>query len=289
MRGIILAGGKGQRLYPVTMTVNKHLHAIYNKPMIYYPLSILMLLKIRNIALICNPEDQKHYKKLLGNGGQLGINLKYIIQNKPKGLADAYIISKDFIKNERSLMILGDNFFYGTDLINEIKKTIEAKKNTIFCYEVKDPSSFGVVKLKKNKITKIIEKPKKNISNLAITGLYLLDKNASIYASKIKPSKRGEIEITSLLETYLYKKKLNFKMFGRGISWLDLGTFKNMQEASNFIRIIEDRQGRMIGCLEEIAFNNKWITKENLKSLIRKTQNQDLKVYLQKLIYFSSF
>ena len=284
MKGIILAGGKGERLYPATIAVNKHLHTIFNKPMIYYPLSILMLLKIKDIALICNPEDENLYKKLLGNGEKFGIKLTYVIQKSPKGLADAYILNRKFLKNQRSLMILGDNFFYGAVLMKEIKKAINSNSNMIFCYEVKNPSNFGVIQTKKNKILKIIEKPKNNISDLAITGLYFFDNNSSKYALKIKPSKRGEIEITSLLKIYLEKKKLKFTKLGRGVSWLDLGTFKNMQEASNLVKIIENRQGRMIGCLEEIAFNNNWITKKSLKKIINKTKNETYRTYLQRII-----
>ena len=255
-KGIVLAGGIGTRLYPTTLATSKQLLPIYDKPMIYYPISILMLAGIRDILIISTPKDLDNYINLLGDGSRFGVKFKYKVQEEPKGLAQAFQIGKDFIGNNNVCLVLGDNIFYGQGLINILRKATKRKKGaTIFGYAVADPRSFGVVEFdQKMKPKKIVEKPKKPKSRYAITGLYFYDNNVIKYAEEIKPSKRGELEITSINEIYLKKKLLNLEVFGRGFAWLDTGTHENLIEAGNFISTIERRQGLKTACLEEHRF-----------------------------------
>jgi glucose-1-phosphate thymidylyltransferase len=286
MRGILLAGGTGLRLYPITKGVSKQLLPVYDKPLIYYPLSVLMLAKIKDILIITNKEYINNYKNLLGNGKKFGINLSYKIQKKPRGIADAFIIGKKFIQNQKVCLVLGDNIFYGQGFVEKINQAKNIKTGaTIFAYQVRDPENFGVVSFNKDKIaTSIVEKPNKPKSNFAVTGLYFYDNSVLEIAKKIKPSKRGELEISSINNEYLKKKKLNVQIFGRGFAWLDTGTHKNLLEASNFVQTIENRQGLKIACLEEIAFKNKWISKTEVKNVIKKLSNNEYAKYLSLII-----
>jgi glucose-1-phosphate thymidylyltransferase len=285
-KGIVLAGGIGTRLYPTTLATSKQLLPIYDKPMIYYPISILMLAGIRDILIISTPKDLGNYINLLGDGSRFGVKFKYKAQEEPKGLAQAFQIGKDFIGNNNVCLILGDNIFYGQGLINILRKAIKRKKGaTIFGYAVADPSSFGVVEFDRNmKPKKIVEKPKKPKSKYAITGLYFYDNNVIKYAEDIKPSKRGELEITSINEIYLKKKLLNLEVFGRGFAWLDTGTHENLIEAGNFISTIERRQGLKTACLEEIGFNNKWLSKNKLMKSIKLIGKNEYSDYLRNII-----
>ncbi len=284
-KGIILAGGNGTRLSPVTKIVNKHLLPIHDKPLIYYSLSILLLCKIRQILIICKKNDLESYKTLLGDGKRFGVNLSYEIQEKPSGIPDAFIIGKNFIKNSKVALILGDNFFYGHRITEKLLKAKSLNKNcTIFVYPVKNPSSFGVIELDKNKkIKSIKEKPKKSISNLAITGFYLFDNDVINFAKKLKPSLRNETEIISILKKYKNKKRLSVQYLGRGSAWLDTGTLENINDASMFVKNIEQRQGFKIACLEEIALLNNWIKKSNLKEAINFYGNCEYSKYLKSL------
>ena len=289
-KGIILAGGNGTRLYPITKSVSKQLLPIYDKPMIYYPLSILMLSKIREILIISKSSDQKLYKNILGDGKNLGINIKYEIQEKADGIPEAFIIGEKFIKNEKVALILGDNFFYGQGIE---KKLVDAsKKNTssIFGYKVKNPKDYGVVKFNKNrKAIKLVEKPKKFISSYAVPGIYFYDNKVVKYAKKLKKSKRGELEITDLNKIYLKENKLDVIIFGRGVAWLDAGTPEKLLEASEFVKTIENRQGFKIACLEEISLRNKWITKKKLFKSLSKVPESEYKEYLKLLINEKNF
>lgn len=285
-KAIIMAGGNGTRLRPSTLALNKHLIPIYDKPLIYYPISLLMLINIREILIITNKQDISLFEKLLGNGEKFGLRIKYATQDKPSGIPEAFIIGEKFIKNKKNILILGDNIFYGQGLIELIlnaKKSFKKGAN-IFTYPVNNPQDFGVVELKKNKIKKMVEKPKKTNSNLAITGLYFFDKNVVEFAKKLQPSKRNETEIIGILKKYKNKNELNFTKLGRGSTWLDTGTIRNNLLCSNFIQIIEDRQNYKIGCIEEIAYKKKWITKFNLKKLIKNLGNNEYSNYLKSLI-----
>ncbi len=265
-KGIILAGGSGTRLYPVTMGISKQLLPIYDKPMIFYPLSVLMLAGIREIAIITTPDDQSQFQRLLGDGSQWGVSFTFIEQPTPDGLAQAYILCEDFLAGAPSAMVLGDNIFFGhslTDVLSEANKT--AKGGTVFGYQVSDPERYGVVGFDDTgKVTSIIEKPQKPASNYAVTGLYFLDGSAPERARKVKPSPRGELEITTLLELYLDEGLLDVKRMGRGYAWLDTGTHASLLDAGNFVRTIEKRQGMQIGSPEEIAFQKGWISKGDL-------------------------
>ncbi len=285
-KGIILAGGYGTRLSPLTKVTNKQLLPLYDKPLIYYPLSVLMLAGIKKILIIVNPQEATAYKKLLGDGSRLGINITYKEQKKPEGLPQAFLIGKDFINKNGVALILGDNFFYGQGLALRLKECLKKNKgSTIFLYPVKNPSQYGVVELNdKNKIKKISEKPKKTNSNLAITGLYLFDNKVINFTQKLRPSKRNELEITDLIKRYKKNNSLKIEQIGRGGSWLDTGTVKDLFEASLFVSTIEERQGLKIACVEEIALRNKWIKKESLIKSIRFYGNCEYSNYLKKLI-----
>ena len=285
-RGIILAGGHGTRLSPLTKVTNKQLLPLYDKPLIYYPLSILMLGGIKKILIIVNPSEANAYKKLLGDGSRLGININYKEQKKPEGLPQAFIIGKKFISKNGVALILGDNFFYGQGLALRLKQCLKKNKgSTIFVYPVKNPSQYGVVELtNKNQIKKISEKPKKTKSNLAITGLYLFNNKVVDFSQKLKPSKRNELEITDLIKRYKKKNSLKIEQIGRGGSWLDTGTAKDLFDASLFVSTIEKRQGLKIACIEEIALRNKWIKKDSIIKSIKFYGNCDYSNYLKKLI-----
>lgn len=269
MKGIILAGGSGTRLYPITKAVSKQILPLYDKPMIYYPLSCLMLAGIREVLIISTPRDISLFKELFGDGQWLGMKFEYAVQDKPRGLADAFIVGKDFIGSDDVALVLGDNIFYGQSFTSTLKNAAEKIKTNrgavIFGYFVKDPTAYGVVEFDKNgNALGIEEKPAKPKSNYAVPGLYFYDNSVIEIASKIKPSERGEIEITAVNNEYLARKQLKVELLGRGMAWLDTGTYDGLLEASNFIATIEKRQGMYVSCIEEIAYKNGWISKESL-------------------------
>jgi glucose-1-phosphate thymidylyltransferase len=285
-KGIILAGGSGSRLYPLTSTISKQLLPIYDKPMIYYSLCTLMLANLRDILIISTPKDIGKYKELFKDSSKWGIRINYKVQKKPEGIAQAFILAENFLNNSPCTLILGDNIFYGNnlqDLLNSTKK----KRNgaTIFAYQVSDPERYGVVEFdKKKRVIKIEEKPTKPKTNYAITGLYFYDNNVVNYAKGLSPSKRGELEITDLNKIYLKKKKLHVKVMNRGYAWLDTGTFDSLLEAGQFIKTIQKRQNIKIAVPEEIAFKKKWIDKKSLSILIKKIQNKEYKNYLENIL-----
>jgi glucose-1-phosphate thymidylyltransferase len=284
-KGIILAGGHGTRLGPLTKVANKQLLPLYDKPIIFYPLSVLMLAGIKDILIITNPKENKNFEKILGNGSNFGIKIQYIVQKKPNGLPEAFVIGSKFIKNQNVVLILGDNFFYGQDFVKNL--TISLKLNegsTIFTYPVSNPEDYGVVEFQNNKIKNVKEKPKKTNSNQAITGIYLFDKNAINFTKQLKPSKRKELEIVDLIKKYLKIKKLNVKNIGRGNAWLDTGNINSLHKTSKFVANIENRQGLKIACLEEIALNKKWISKSTIQKQINFYGICDYSKYLKKLI-----
>ena len=285
-KGIILAGGHGTRMSPLTKAVNKQLLPIYDKPLIYYPLSILMLSKIRDILIIVNKGQLNQYKKLLQNGKNLGLKISFIEQNYPKGLPDAFILGEKFIGKENVALILGDNFFYGQSLSEKLLQSKKLKNGAkVFLHKVNKPELYGVAKINnKNKIIGIKEKPKKHYSDYAITGLYYFDNKVINYAKNLKPSKRNEIEITDLLKKYLSKKKLSAEIIGRGGAWLDTGSIEDFYKTSNFVSSVENRQGFKIACLEEISFNNNWIKKRDILNAIKFYGNCDYSKYLKILI-----
>jgi glucose-1-phosphate thymidylyltransferase len=284
-KGIILAGGKGSRLSPLTKITNKQLLPLFDKPLIFYPLSILMLAGIRDILIITNLNEDKNFKKILGDGSNFGIKIQYKEQEKPNGLPEAFIIGEDFIKNQSVALILGDNFFYGQGFSNRLRKTVNQKSGaTIFTYQVNNPRDYGIVEFKNKKIYAIKEKPKKTNSNLAVTGLYFFDKNVIDFSKKLKPSKRNETEIVDLLKEYLKRNILKVEFMGRGSAWMDTGNIENLFETSQFIANIEKRQGLKIACLEEIALKNKWITKSKISKQINFYGNCDYSKYLKKLL-----
>tara|TARA_B100000035_G_scaffold275603_1_gene252700 strand:- start:824 stop:1687 length:864 start_codon:yes stop_codon:yes gene_type:complete len=284
-KGIILAGGKGTRMSPLTKAVNKQLLPIYDKPLIFYPLSILMLSKIKDILIIVNKGQLDQYKKILPNGKNLGIKITFLEQSKPRGLPDAFVIGEKFIGKDNVAMILGDNFFYSQNLSSLLLKNTKLKKGArVVLHKVQNPELFGIAKINKNqKIIKIIEKPKKFLSDLAITGLYFFDNNVVKYSKKLKPSKRGEVEIVDLLNLYKSKNQLSADLVGRGGAWLDTGSMDDFYKTSAFVSAVENRQGLKIACLEEIALNNKWINKKNIKDAIKFYGNCDYSNYLSKL------
>jgi glucose-1-phosphate thymidylyltransferase len=284
-KGIILAGGKGTRMSPLTKAVNKQLLPIYDKPLIYYPLSILMLAKIRNILIIVNKGELHQYKKLLGDGKNLGIKISYKEQEKPNGLPEAFILGENFIGKDNVALILGDNFFYGQSLTKILLKCVKLKKGSkIILHKVINPEKFGVAKIKNNKILTIKEKPKKHISDLAITGLYFFDNKVISLSKKLKPSKRNELEITDLLKKYLQYKQLKAEYIGRGGAWLDTGSIDDFYKTSNFVSAIENRQGFKIACIEEISLQNKWIKRKEIINSIKFYGNCEYSKYLKKLI-----
>tara|TARA_Y100001958_G_scaffold142150_1_gene118114 strand:+ start:222 stop:1088 length:867 start_codon:yes stop_codon:yes gene_type:complete len=285
-KGIILAGGKGTRMSPLTKAVNKQLLPIYDKPLIFYPLSILMLAKIKDILIIVNKGQLKQYKKILPDGDNLGIKISYLEQNEPRGLPDAFVIGEKFIGKENVAMILGDNFFYGQNLSSLLLKNTKLKKGAkVILHKVLKPELFGVAKINKsNKIIKIKEKPKKYFSDLAITGLYFFDNDVVKYSKQLKPSKRGEVEIVDLLNLYKAKNRLSADLIGRGGAWLDTGSMDDFYKTSNFVSAIENRQGLKIACLEEISFNNKWTNKKDIKKSIKFYGNCEYSKYLAKLL-----
>ena len=285
-KGIVLAGGTGSRMSPLTKAVNKQLLPIYDKPLFFYPLSVLMLAGIKDILIIVNKGQLNQFKKILPNGNNLGIKISYIEQKQPRGLPDAFKIGKKFIKNDNVALILGDNFFYGQSFTKKLKNCIKLNRGAkIVLHPVSNPSSYGVACVNnKNKITKIIEKPKKNISNLAVTGLYFFDNNVVKYSVDLKPSKRNEFEIVDLLNKYKKKKTLTAEFLGRGGAWLDTGSITDFYEASAFVSALERRQGLKIACLEEISFNNKWINKKQVMDSIKFYGNCSYSKYLLTLI-----
>lgn len=284
-KGIILAGGSGTRLYPITMGISKQLLPIYDKPMIYYPLSVLMLGGIRDIAMITTPQDQEQFIRTLGDGSQWGINLTYIVQENPDGLAQAYLLAEGFLAGAPSAMVLGDNIFFGhglPDMLAAADARIEG--GTVFGYHVSDPKRYGVVGFDADgKAREIIEKPDVPPSNYAVTGLYFLDGDAPKHAAEVEPSARGELEITSLLEMYLQAGKLQVERMGRGYAWLDTGTHGSLLDAGNFVRTLTERQGLQTGCLEEIAFKNGWISEEALAERAEMFTKNDYGSYLATL------
>ena len=283
-KGIILAGGSGTRLSPLTKAVNKQLLPIYDKPLIFYPLSILMLANIKDILMIVNPGQIDNFKSLLGDGKRFGIKIQYKIQKKPRGLADAFILGKNFIKKDNVALILGDNFFYGQSLTDKLEKSLSHMNGArIFLKNVKMPENFGVAKIINNKIIEIIEKPKRFISNYAITGLYFFDNKVVNYAKKLRPSKRGELEITDILDIYKNDDNLKFEHIGRGAIWSDAGKIEDMTNVSAFVESVEKVQSIKIACLEEIALSKKWISKKTIHKNINFYGNCDYSNYLKKL------
>ena len=285
-KGIILAGGKGTRMSPLTKAVNKQLLPVYDKPLIYYPLSVLMLAGIKNILIIVNKGQLNQFRKILPEKNNLGINLSYKEQIFPGGLPEAFIIGEKFINGENIALILGDNFFYSQSLTKKLRQCVKLKVGAkVFLHPVKSPSQYGIAKISKNKIVKIVEKPKKYFSNLAVTGLYFFDKNVCEYSKKLKPSKRNELEIVDLLNKYKSKKKLKAEYIGRGGTWLDTGNINDFYSTSNYVSTIENRQGLKIACLEEISLNNKWIKKVDIAKSLAFYGNCDYSKYLRSLIY----
>lgn len=285
MKGIILAGGAGTRLYPLTLVASKQLLPVYDKPMIYYPLSTMMLAGVKELLIISTPQDTPRFQELLGDGKQFGISLSYRVQEKPEGLAQAFIIGKSFIEDKPCAMILGDNIFYGNGLAGTLRKAVRAAENgvaTIFGYYVNDPKRFGIVEFdEKRNVISVEEKPLKPKSNYAITGLYFYPKGVSGLAVNIKPSERGELEITSLNEIYLQKRCLNAELLGRGITWIDAGTVDSLIDAANFVKMIEKQQGLQISAPEEIAYRYGWITLEDLNDSAEKYGNSPYGNHLQ--------
>jgi len=285
MKGIILAGGSGTRLYPLTIAVSKQLMPVYDKPMVYYPLSTLLLAGINEILIITTPEDQPAFKKLLGDGSQIGCHFEYVIQPRPEGLAQAFILGADFIGKDPAALVLGDNIFYGSGMGTLLGKKVNPDGAVVFAYQVHDPERYGVVEFdKNNRVLSIEEKPQKPKSNYAVPGLYFYDNEVVAIAKAIKPSHRGELEITDINKVYLEKGKLEVGVLDRGTAWLDTGTFDSLIEAGEFIEVIEKRQGLKIGCIEEIAYRNGWIGDEQMEKLAAVYMKSGYGVYLKKLI-----
>lgn len=286
MKGIILAGGSGTRLYPITKGVSKQLLPVYDKPMIYYPLSVLMLAGIKDIMIITTPEDNESFKRLLGDGSDFGVNLSYSVQPKPEGLAQAFIIAEDFIGDDSVCLVLGDNIFFGQSFSKKLREAAENKDGaTVFGYKVMNPKSFGVVEFdSNNNVISIEEKPKVPKSNWAVTGLYFYDNEVISIAKGITPSERGELEITSINQKYLKKGKLKVELLGRGFAWLDTGTHESLIEAGNFVETVQKRQGMMIACLEEIGWRNGWISTETLENRAKEQSKNDYGSYLLRLL-----
>ena len=285
MKGIILAGGTGSRLWPITKSVSKQLLPVYDKPMIYYPIATLMLAGITEILLITTPHDKKSFEDLLGNGSGFGVNIQYAIQPKPEGLAQAFIIGENFLDQDSCVMILGDNIFHGAGLGNELSNSLPTSGAHIFTYEVANPSEYGVLEIDdRNLPISVTEKPKEFISNLAVTGLYFFDSKVSALAKAVKPSERGELEITSLIDAYLRDGNLTYTKLSRGTAWLDTGNPDSLHDAASYIRIIEDRTGLKIACLEEIAWHKGWIDRKVLENQIQINIKNSYGKYLKRLL-----
>ena len=284
MKGIILAGGAGSRLHPITLAVSKQLMPVYDKPMIYYPLSVLMLAGIREILIITTPEDQAAFKRLLGDGSELGCDFQYAVQEVPNGLAQAFVIGKDFIGSDKVALVLGDNIFYGSGFTGLLRAHTDPDGAVIFAAQVQDPERYGVVEFDDAKqAISIEEKPAKPKSNYAVPGLYFYDNDVVEIAESIEPSARGEYEITTVNQVYLERKKLKVGVFNRGVAWLDTGTFASLNEASTFVRVIEERQDTKIGCIEEVAYYSKFINKEQLLKLAAKLEKSGYGEYLKRV------
>jgi len=284
MKGIILAGGSGTRLYPITKSTSKQSLPIYDKPMIYYPMSVLMLAGIKDILIISTPRDISVFEELFGNGNDLGINIQYAIQEQPNGLAEAFIIGEEFIGDDKVALVLGDNIFYGYGFSERLKNAVERDEATIFGYHVSDPQAFGVVEFDKDfNVLSIEEKPKVPKSNYAVPGLYFYDNDVVEIAKNVEPSERGELEITSVNNEYLRRGKLKVELFGRGMAWLDTGTHRGLLEASNFVEAVQTRQGLYIACLEEIAYRKGYINKEQLLELAKPLMKTEYGQYLVKV------
>ena len=284
-KGIILAGGNGTRLYPLTLGISKQLMPIYNKPMIFYPLSTLMLAGIKEFLIITNLESLSSFKNLLGNGSDYGISIEYAVQEKPEGLAQAFLIGEDFLGESPAALILGDNLFYGDNLVSQLKRANESKNSTIFVCPVSDPERYGVAEFDKNSVViNLVEKPQRPQSNYAVTGLYFYDKTVVEKAKQVEFSHRGELEITSLNNIYLKEKSLKVEILGRGMAWLDTGTFDSLHQAGSFIRTIEKRQGLMIGSPTEVAWRNNWISTKQVENTIEKFSKSGYGTYLKELL-----
>lgn len=286
MKGIILAGGKGTRLYPLTMAISKQLLPVYDKPMIYYPLSMLMLAGIRDVLVITTPEDNDQYRRLLGDGSRIGMNFEYAIQAVPRGLADAFIVGKEFIGDDKVCLILGDNIFFGHGLPQVLRSAAEQENGAVvFAYPVRDPERYGVVEFDENgKAISLEEKPLKPRSNFAVPGIYFYDNRVVRYAEELAPSPRGEIEITDINKRYLGDGELSVKVLGRGVAWLDAGTHESLLQASMFVQAVEDRQGMMISCVEEIAYRMGYIDKETLRSCAEPLASNEYGQYLLRFL-----
>ena len=284
-KGIILAGGNGTRLYPLTLGVSKQLMPIYNKPMIFYPLSTLMLAGIKEFLIITNLESLSSFKNLLGNGSDYGISIEYAVQEKPEGLAQAFLIGEDFLGESPAALILGDNLFYGDNFVSQLKRANASKNSTIFVCPVSDPERYGVAEFDKNSVViNLVEKPKRPLSKYAVTGLYFYDKTVVEKAKQVEFSHRGELEITSLNNIYLKDKSLLVEILGRGMAWLDTGTFDSLHQAGSFIRTIEKRQGLMIGCPTEVAWRNNWISTKQVENNIEKFSKSGYGTYLKEIL-----
>ncbi|MCB9025381.1 MAG: glucose-1-phosphate thymidylyltransferase RfbA [Bdellovibrionaceae bacterium] len=287
MKGIVLAGGSGTRMFPLTKSVSKQLLGVYDKPAIFYPLSILMLADVREIALIVNPHEKQAFIDLLGDGSQYGIKINYFVQSEPRGIADAYNVVKNYIEGESSMMILGDNFFYGYELPKRIRKAIENNKGaTVFAMQVKEPKRFGVLDIKDPNLPPrgIVEKPAHPPSNWAVTGLYIFDKDVTKYVNELQPSTRGELEITELIDIYLKKQNLKVEYLGRGTAWLDTGTPDGMLSCASFVKTVEERQGFKIACLEEISYRRGFMTLDQITSQVKKYPNCSYRDYILQVL-----